>query len=182
MSYCFISYSDFLNGNVINWSNAEWEVSGMVSYNEDNKKICGPLQLGVVLVPELKTIYDSRQICNNLGGKINVISNKKNNDEVIELMKTSQVCLKGGGIWTGWWDEISEGNWTSIPYSKPLNIESFDPWQPGEPNGNTIENCAAITTGSISEWADSDCNRKFCVTCLIQTLPVFILRGVLFDK
>ena len=151
----------------------------MVTYNVDYQKICEPLKLGVVLIPELKSIYDSNQICENLGGKMNVISNKETNAEVIELMKTSKICLKGGGIWTGWWDENFEGNWISISHSKPLNIESFDPWQPGEPNGNTIENCAAITTGSVSEWADADCNTKYCATCLIQKLPVFIIRGML---
>ena len=177
----YFSYSDFSNGNVINWQNAEWEVSEMVTYNADYQKICQPLELGVLLIPELKSIYDSNQICENLGGKINVISNKKSNDEIIELMKTSATCLKGGGIWTGWWDENSEGNWISIPYSNPLNSESFDLWAPGEPNGYTIENCAAITRSKVTEWADADCNTKYCVTCLIQTLPVFILRGVLFD-
>ena len=119
---------------------------------------------------------------------MNVISNKKNNDEIAEMMKNSEMCSTGedgvGGIWTGWWDEITEGKWISVPNSEPLNSYSFAPWHPGEPNGDTIENCASFhltkyKDATVPEWNDIDCNRKFCVTCLIETLPMLILRGML---
>ena len=180
-------YSDFSNGNIINWNNAEWEVSGMVNYNTDYQKICKPSELGLVLVPGFWTVYEGSEICKNLRGNMNVISNKKNNDEIADLMKNSEMCLKGadgfGGIWTGWWDEITEGKWISVPYSEPLNSKSFAPWQPGEPNGYTIENCASLHFRKnkdiiVPEWNDIDCNRKFCVACLVKTLPVFNLRGI----
>ena len=165
----------------------------MDTYNIDYEKICKPLELGLLLIPGSWSIYDARQICNTLRGNMNVISNEKNNDEITELMKKSETCLnhykfggwKSGGIWTGWWDEPTEGKWMSVSYSEPLNSKSFAPWHPGEPNGDTIENCACLhrfhfeeENTTASQWNDVDCNRKFCVACLIQTLPIFILRGI----
>ena len=94
------------------------------------------------------------------------------------LSRFSAYWGSGGG-------ETSEGKWISVPYSDPLNSKSFAPWHPGEPNGDTIENCASLhrfifeeENTTVSQWYDVNCNKKYCVTCLIQTLPIFILRGI----
>ena len=172
---------------MINWKKAVWDVRGMTTYNIEYEKICKPLEIGLILIPGFWSVYDSGRICKNLRGNMNVISNKENHDEIAEMMKNSEMCSIGenglGGIWTGWWDEITEGKWISVPYSEPLKRESFAPWHPGEPNGDTIENCASLhltkyKDGTVPEWNDIDCNRKFCVACLIETLPVLILRGM----
>ena len=163
----------------------------MDTYNIEYEKICKPLELGLLLIPGSWSIYDARQMCKHLRGNMNVVLNEKDNDKITELMEKSEICLnhhigwKYGGIWTGWWDETSEGKWISVPYSDPLNSKSFAPWHPGEPNGDTIENCASLhrfhfeeENTTVSQWYDVNCNKKYCVTCLIQTLPIFILRGI----
>ena len=98
---------------MINWKKAVWDVRGMTTYNIEYEKICKPLEIGLILIPGFWSVYDSSRICKNLRGNMNVISNKENNDEIAEMMKNSEMCSIGenglGGIWTGWWDEITRG-------------------------------------------------------------------------
>ena len=81
---------------------------------------------------------------------------------------------------------MTEGNWTSVPYSDPLKNESYAPWASGEPNGDTIENCATlhlthIGNSTLPLWNDIDCKRKYCTVCSIPTVPIFIIRGIEYD-
>ena len=72
---------------MIDWKKAVWDVRGMTTYNIDYEKICKPLEIGLILIPGFWSVYDSSRICKNLRGNMNVISNKKNNDEIADLMK-----------------------------------------------------------------------------------------------
>ena len=85
-----------------------------------------------------------------------------------------------GKAWTGWWDEPKEGEMMSVTSSEPLSQQSFAPWNPGEPNGDIMENCGVLMNSGA--WNDIDCagsgvNGKSCVACQIQTTPVFVMRG-----
>ena len=83
------------------------------------------------------------------------------------------------GVWTGWWDEPEEGEWTSVTTSNLLSQQKFKPWFPGEPNGLTVESCGSLhITGNKGIWLDSICDNKYCVACQISSAPVFVLRGM----
>ena len=83
------------------------------------------------------------------------------------------------GVWTGWWDEPKEGEWTSITASKLLSNQLFLPWLPGQPNGLKLENCGSLhIAGNKGIWIDTRCATKhLCVACQILSKPVFVLRG-----
>ena len=94
-------------------------------------------------------------------------------------------CLIADSIWTGWWDQLKEGEMVSVSSNKPLN-QSFAPWDYGEPNGDIIENCGILRKHRINEnkavWNDISCSREACVACNIPLTPVFVLRGKLICK
>ena len=71
----------------------------------------------------------------------------------------------------------------SVTSSEPLSQQSFAPWNPGEPNGDIIENCGILRKHRVNEnkavWNDISCSQEACVACNIPVTPVFVLRGML---
>ena len=73
----------------------------------------------------------------------------------LELMKNSSICSKPSlygseGSWIAWWDDENEGEWVSaVNSSIKLKNMPYQPWAPGEPNGETIENCAVLRRSGI---------------------------------
>ncbi len=69
-----------------------------------------------------------------------------------------------GAIWAGWWDLATEGLFVDVN-NGTMNLSStnYSPWSPGEPNGDTRENCIVSWPGGA--WNDQSCNNQYCVAC-----------------
>ena len=81
-------------------------------------------------------------------------------------------------IWAGWWDRAQEGNFVDVNSGK-MNLSEigYSPWDDGEPNGDTQENCIVIRT--IGKWNDISCDdTKLCVACNLTKTPSFVMRGL----
>ncbi len=65
--------------------------------------------------------------------------------------------------------------------SKMLEKDDFQPWFPGEPNGNTAENCLTVATSSgvKSAWFDTSCEKQECYFCNISRMPIIQIRGLI---
>ena len=122
-----------------------------VTYND----ICKSQELGQKLFPGYRNYTTALALCQNVGGTMLQIETEAQQNSALELMKTSSTCSDtsdhgGGRIWIALWDHNSEGEWISaINSSKSLMTNDFQPWEPGEPNGETIENCAALKQTGI---------------------------------
>ena len=112
--------------------------------------ICKSQELGQVIFPGYRNYTTSLALCQNVGGTMLQIETEAQQNSALELLKTSSTCSDtsehgGGRIWIALWDHNQEGEWISaINSSKLLQTNDFQPWEPGEPNGRTIENCAAL--------------------------------------
>ena len=63
-------------------------------------------------------------------------------------------------FWSGWWDLPEEGVFSALSDATDRLAESaFQPWYPGEPNGEGIENCGAVWTQNVA-WNDDKCDNK----------------------
>ena len=60
--------------------------------------------------------------------------------------------------------------------STVLTESMYQPWKVGEPNGDTLENCAAAWVAR-GKWNDHVCEREFCAFCELEEAPEFQLRG-----
>ena len=70
-----------------------------------------------------------------------------------------------------------EGTWTkNFNDSEKLENSAFQPWSPGEPNGNEKENCALLVNEEET-WDDVSCDRRACIICDMPTYQKFTLRG-----
>ena len=80
------------------------------------------------------------------------------------------------GIWVALDDNDKEGDWRDYYTRQPMN--STPPWLESEPNGDKLENCASIISGT-ELWYDDRCDRvdRACM-CDRQNLPYLRLRGL----
>ena len=83
-------------GNIINWSTALWEVKNMDTYETEYSSICTPSALGLVLIPGIWNITESKKLCLSIRGGMNVISNAENSHEMQQLLGTSTICQNLG--------------------------------------------------------------------------------------
>ncbi len=79
-------------------------------------------------------------------------------------------------FWAGWWDKPTEGTFSDVNTGNPLTETMFQPWYLGEPNGDTLENCA-IVWPERNSWNDVECDRMFCGFCEFEKAPDLMIRG-----
>ena len=126
-------------------------IEDKVTYDD----ICKSREIGQVIFPGYRNYTTALALCQNVGGTLLQIETEAQQNLSLELMKTSSICLDisvsgDEGIWIAWWDQNQEGEWTSsINSSKLLDTDNFQPWEPGEPNGETIENCVVLKRHGI---------------------------------
>ena len=80
------------------------------------------------------------------------------------------------GRWTRYWtpytDLFSEGYWVNFDLTDVKDI----PWDEGEPNGITYENCGFLRPGGVY---DGDClNNVQCAVCGFEEQPIFRMIGI----
>ena len=78
-------------------------------------------------------------------------------------------------FWAGWSDQDSEGTFVNLNTGEPLTDSSYARWGLGEPNGNSMENCATIRP--VGYWNDNACFEKTCSFCEFGEPPIYIMRG-----
>ena len=88
----------------------------------------------------------------------------------------SCLCLALVGYWSGYWDELEEGNFTNMNNGTPMG-DNQD-WFYGEPNGGLVENCVNIWPNRDGLWNDDDCSRlAYSAFCEFSEAPYLQIRG-----
>ena len=129
-------------GDVINWDTSQWDVKNMMEHDINYDEVCKSQEIGQVIFSGKRNFTTALTLCQNVNGNLFEIESKVQQQKVIDLMNTSSFCPAS---WISLWDENDEGNWVSaINQSKHFSGSSFQSWAPGEPNGDTLENCAIL--------------------------------------
>lgn len=161
-------------GNVIDWTHAKWEVINMKSFDLNIESMCNRNILGPVLFSELQTMQKSLELCDQLFGNMYVIGTQDAKQTAMSLLSRTEKCSLT--VWAGWWDIEDEGKYLSVDKSTD-KLEDFElkpNWAPGEPNGDTYENCAAMVNGQFKDYF---CEKMFCTICYVGYHPTFFVRG-----
>ena len=74
-----------INGNIVDWTDAEWELTNMKKDNVDFSKMCKALSLGPVIVPEKLPATKFKHLCNQFGGKMFVIKNEEDRQTALDF-------------------------------------------------------------------------------------------------
>ena len=123
----------------------------MVEYEATYDKICRGQELGQVIFQGLQNYTTALTLCQNVHGNLVQFETEAQQQKAVDLLTNSSICSKDPnhdwmtGTWIGWSDDDQEGNWVSaLNSSVSLGKEHFQSWGPGEPNGETKENCVAL--------------------------------------
>ena len=73
------------NGNIVDWSDAEWELKNMQKFDFEFSKMCKALSLGPIIVPEKLPATEFKHLCNQFGGKSFVIKNEEDIQTAVEF-------------------------------------------------------------------------------------------------
>jgi hypothetical protein len=188
-----------LYGDLVNWKTAQWDVTNMEMYDTDYNSICSTSDLGLVIFPGNWNYSAANTLCENVKGGMVTLYNQSDQDTIINLLNKSSTCREigesislssinnvlqlniiegvSGRAWIGWWDVPNEGTYESIiEHDVLLQPDGFHPWSPGEPNGDTLENCVELTLSG--DWNDARCSKTRCTACNMKETPIFNMRGL----
>ena len=74
-----------INGNIADWTAAEWELTNMQKIEVEFSAMCKALSLGPILVPEKLPATEFRHLCNQFGGKMFVIKNEEDRQTAVSF-------------------------------------------------------------------------------------------------
>ena len=158
-----------------NFSNLQGEVKLVT---EESSILCAENKLQrkrmLFVISQAFTFNDASKICMVFGGKIFLPRNQKQLNEMVGILPNNSNDKCQGRYW--------------IPIKKNLDFEWFDaygtttapflPWNPREPNGRHLQQCAVYKDGF---YHDVTCIAPSCFVCSIESIVKFKLRGLDFD-
>ena len=74
-----------MHGDLIDWENANWNITNMDSYTLEYSEICKPLSLGLQIIPGAWNFTVGRTLCKNMRGYMNVITTAENQAKVFAM-------------------------------------------------------------------------------------------------
>ena len=84
------------------------------------------------------------ELCRKYRGTMPIITNTEEQEELfsrMEFLENATDCAQGLYLWTGFSDELSEGQFKDVNERRRLEtIVEINPFVPSEPNGGTKEN------------------------------------------
>ena len=83
-------------GNIVDWTDAEWELTNMKKENIEFSQMCKALSLGPVIVPERLPATEFKHLCNQFGGKMFVIKNEEDKQTAVDFYHRGN-CNNGKG-------------------------------------------------------------------------------------
>ena len=167
-------------GNIINWDTADWNTSKMTEGTSTYSDVCAKARLGLTLVPGHRTHRQGKVVCQNFGGNMAVLESQNAASKVMDKINKSHVCNSMSfPLWLAWNDQRQEGNYETLINNEMVQLqgsEYYGNWLPGQPNGETVENCVKVSDDGL--FLDGNCeNNKLCVLCYVPSIPNFQMRG-----
>ena len=175
-----VHFSYYHPGNVVTWIKSENEWIERVQRSD----ICGKTRAKDILMPWCMGMIEAKRMCNKFKGQITIITNSQQQGELFSTLKgikSTEACLSGERVWTGFSDERVEGHFIDVKEGA-YTAENFDPFPMpySSQNGGRQQNCAAAWRSNPyeSSWYDLSCKRKNVASfCRIDTNPRLQIRG-----
>ena len=80
-----------LKGNIVNWTNAKWEITNMNVEPLYPERMCKANSMGPVLIPEMLSAKGLKHLCNQVNGKVFLV--KDDETRQISTMKRLGLLL-----------------------------------------------------------------------------------------
>ncbi|XP_023321235.1 perlucin-like protein [Eurytemora carolleeae] len=99
--------------------------------------------------------------CQSIGAWLVEIHSGDEQNFIVTMAKALELIHGPLDWWIGLNDLGNEGNWLWQHSRSNLTSGKFSSWGLGEPNGTYLENCAAMSYGSLNyRWSDLGCGKR----------------------
>ena len=176
----------WLKGNLISWNKSE-----IIAHNVPLIELPDPTVFcsnapHYVIFPQKVLFTEAKEICQIHGGNLVIPKSERENAEIMDiLIKHKESCvvkehgIEGNAVWIGAkkinhkWYELSSLDRTG----KLLNYTKF------VSTDTTYYDCAYIQNNGFWMGGTDACFvHSFCSICVINTQPVFTLKGVCYNS
>ncbi|XP_047471287.1 uncharacterized protein LOC125026701 [Penaeus chinensis] len=160
-------------GDLIAWTDT-WTMHGDVTKADvPSERLCNDRKdMKQFFFPPVSSKAAFR-LCEGLGGSVTTPRSSEVDSlrRLISSFADNETCSR---LWTGVTDVAKEGEWTYHKDGLPAQVS----WRPGAPDGDFLQNCAAILLdGSSAGLTDVACSRKLCTVCDVPEGIVWTLLG-----
>ena len=160
------SCKTYLTGNFINWTRVELNNSGMAETDQEEIESCTAEVIGLMKMEFPLSYTEADLICRKLGGYVGFPS-------ADAIQKSSSFEESDGMFWTGFTDLKEETSFED--HLGQCFNDSY--WLAGEPNGERIENCAAVYRPNMVTM-DVECGLFLNFYCWSDKVYELRLRGI----
>ena len=159
--------------------------------NVKNSEVCTGDNPTDIKLPVCLNLEQSKLMCEKLGGQMTIIKSFDIQKSLFSQLQTvTNDCLCADaipgcdwpGVWTGYSDNVVEGRFVDVNDGQELDasLGKFS-FVTGQPNGDTLENCAGAAIAMFSKqnksWFDIKCEQRLLSFCRVNENPVMNLRG-----
>ena len=156
-------------GNVLSWIDLESKWLNLIKASE----LCIAAGSVHVHMPWCQGMSEAKMQCEKLRGRMTVIQSMELQRDLFSVFQSDLSCQ--ARIWTGFSDEEAEGSFVDV---NDGGNSSMMPFSPGQPNGDTEENCLyAKSVGNEIYWYDSMCWLERGSFCTFDQNPRVQIRG-----
>ena len=169
-----------LKGDLLAWHPEDWRVEGerWLLVEETGDSVCDQGDNYTVAIPEME-IHEAMDVCKK---KLNNSIMPYQEDKESLKNYTSWYNKTTSGLchylWTPFSDEETEGRFFSLNDGSEAK---YLPWRADQPNGETDENYVRIIL-QTSLYIDSDKDRQYCSSCLLDRSLLLRLDGLCEDS
>ena len=133
----------------VNWSTSVWTSTDFDKVSEDIEDICHPKSPGLILMSNPQNHEEAGLTCRAFNSNYGLCRSQHDETLMRSVFLRSSTegdrCGVGDNYryWCGFTDLGREDVWTDVNWRNQLSYYREDhPWNRGEPNGGTFENCA----------------------------------------
>ena len=80
------------NGNIVDWSMADWEVKNMKKINIDLNDMCKAMKPGPLIIPEKLEALNHVHLCRQLGGRLFTITDESSRKTMVNIGNPFRKC------------------------------------------------------------------------------------------
>lgn len=160
----WIGCVNMLTGNLVNWEESDWDTDG-------NKTVLRRTHICHVPSPGIRQMNfnlnypESKTFCKSLSSTFVTFEAQEDINLAIGILAHSK--NDKDTFWTGFQFDATEKVYVLDNRSK---FRKDDMWAKGEPNGEGIQSCVAMTIkGKTATFSDEYCNNKYSFFCYFDS-------------
>ena len=81
-----------MKGNIVDWTNAEWDVTNMEKIDVDLSNMCTTSTVAPIIIPERLGAKDLIHLCHKFNGHMFVIESESTRQKAVEFRQSKEKC------------------------------------------------------------------------------------------